>query len=653
MAPQSARGIDVNTAASLFNQGLLAEALRVCERLIAASPRNFDALQIAALVQARQGRHGEAIKHFDAALRIRPHSHDAHLNKAVSLMELRRFDAALAGVEAALRIVQGARALWLKGRILQHLRRHGDAVACFEAASQLAPGDDGVLSDWGLAMLEMDRVDASQACLEKALALNPRNALARHNLGLAWAHRADHLRALAHFDEALQVRRAYPDALCNRGIALANLQRFDEALASFDEALAAQPDHAAALAHRGAVLLRFRRPDEARASAARALERDPGLTDAHHTLGGALVELDRFEEALASFGKVIEAQPRLADGHNKRAVALMGLRRFDEAAAAFDEAAALAPDPALIHFNKSMLLLLTGRLREGWALYESRLRGGKPIAYAAPPGPAWTGEEDLRGKTLWVGAEQGLGDMIQVSRYLPLLWERGAHPVFEVPKPLLALMASLGGDVHLVQKGAPRPAFDHHCPAMSLPLAFRTELETIPAAVPYLHADAGKAQAWRERLGTPRGLRVGFAWSGWKGNPGDFKRSIPLGLLAPLLALPIEAHSLQTDYREGDADLMQQLGIADHRQHLADFSETAALVDTLDLVISVDTSVAHLAGAMAKPVWILLPFLPDYRWLLERPDSPWYPTASLFRQPSAGGWAQVIDTVKTALAART
>lgn len=652
MALQSPRGPSIHTAAGLFNQGQLLEALRVCQQLLAANPRDFDAHQITALAHARQGRHAQAVRHLDMALKIRPQAADAHVNKAVSLMELRQPEPALAAVDAALRIAQTARALWMKGRILQQLRRQADAVACFEAASRLAPEDDGMLSDWGLALLEMGRTGESRTRLEQALARNPGNALARHNLGLAWAHAGDHAQALAHFDLALQLHKAYPDALCNRGIALVNLQRFDDALASFDAALAAQPDHAAALAQRAAVLLRLGRFEDALAGATAALARDPGRTDALHTQGEALLSLHRFEEALASFGKAVEREPQLPDGHNKRAVALMNLRRFDDAADAFDQAAAFAPDPAPVHFNKSMLLLLTGRLREGWALYEWRLRGGKPIPYDAPPGPAWTGEEDLHGKTLWVGAEQGLGDMIQVARYVPLLQARGARVILEAPKPLKPLMASLGGGVQLVAKGGPRPPFSLHCPVMSLPGLFATELRTIPAAVPYLHADTGRVQAWTQRLGEAKALRVGLAWSGWKGNPGDARRSIPLHLLAPLLALPVEAHSLQTEYREGDEERMQQLGIADHRQQLTDFAETAALVANLDLVISVDTSVAHLAGAMGKPVWVLLPHLPDYRWLLDRPDSPWYPTATLFRQAAAGDWAAVIAEAASALAAR-
>jgi hypothetical protein len=265
------------------------------------------------------------------------------------------------------------------------------------------------------------------------------------------------------------------------------------------------------------------------------------------------------------------------------------------------------------------------------------------------------GEPSIGGRTLLVHAEAGMGDTIQFCRYLPMVEATGARIVFEVQSALVALVSTLECRLTLVHGGQELPHFDAHCPLMSLPLAFRTEVATIPAAVPYLYADEHKRRQWRDRLGEKRGLRVGLVWAGNPEHGNDQNRSVALKALGPLLDLPVEFHSLQREYRDGDEAWLGRQAplIRDHRQELNDFSDTAALAAELDLVISVDTSVAHLAGALGRPVWILLPFVPDWRWLIERTDSPWYPSATLFRQSRLGDWDSVIGKVRGELAKLT
>jgi hypothetical protein len=266
--------------------------------------------------------------------------------------------------------------------------------------------------------------------------------------------------------------------------------------------------------------------------------------------------------------------------------------------------------------------------------------------------PLWLGRAPLQGRRILLHAEAGLGDTIQFCRYAPLVTALGAQVDLEVPAPLLALLSTLRAPCTLVRRGDPLPEFDVHCPLMSLPLALGTTVDTIPADVPYLYADPAKVEDWRRHLGAARAPRVGLAWSGSAIYRNDRKRSLPLGALAELMSLPIEFHALQKDIREDDRAAAREFGrLRLHEGRLNDFSDTAALLELMDLVVSVDTSVAHLAGAMGKPVWVLLPFLPDHRWFLDRADSPWYPTATLLRQSRPGDWPGVIAELACRLAA--
>jgi len=417
------------------------------------------------------------------------------------------------------------------------------------------------------------------------------------------------------------------------------LGRYDEALRDFERALASEPDNAEALTNRGVVLHDLARSYRA-ADHERAID-EPGVT---------LQKLRRIEQALASHDAALASRPDYPEALANRGVALYDLKRFDEALASYDQAIALRPDFADAHFLKGLASLVTGDFERGWIEYEWRRKAPSLKNTKRDfTQPRWLGGEDIAGKTILLHSEQGFGDSIQFCRYVPLVEARGARVVMEVQEPLFELMTDLAGAAQIISSGDPLPDFDFHCPFPSLPLAFETRLDTIPANVPYLSVPEQAAEDWRDLLGEKRALRVGLAWAGNAKHVRDQERSMQLCDLLPLFGIGAAFVRLQKDIRAADAEMLENCGMLRFGDEPTDFSDTAALISQLDLVISVDTSVAHLAGALGKPVWILLTHAPDWRWLLDRHDSPWYPTARLFRQQETREWRSVATQVRQAL----
>jgi hypothetical protein len=427
-----------------------------------------------------------------------------------------------------------------------------------------------------------------------------------------------------------------------RAAALYQAGRLDEADAQCLEVLRITSGRLFAAWHlRSAIAARRGDPQRCHEFATRALALDPANAEVLSNRGAALRQLGRFEEALADYDRALALAPAAAEAHNNRGVALAALARYAEALAAYDRALQLDPGFDRARFNRALARLTLGDLRGGFADHEARWTGadnqfGRPT-FAQP---RWTGAEPLAGRTILLHAEQGLGDAIQFARYVPQVAARGARVVLQVHRPLAPLLSQLPV-AQVVAFEEPLPAFDLHCALMSLPLAFGTTLETIPAAVPYLRAPATHLERWRGRLGERRVPRVGLAWSGNPAQANDRNRSMPLAALAPLRECGCELVSLQKDVRAGDRAALAAMGLADFSPELRDFADTAALARLMDLVVSVDSSVAHLAGAMARPLVVMLCHNADWRWLTERCASPWYPTAKLLRQPAAGDWNAV------------
>jgi tetratricopeptide (TPR) repeat protein len=606
-------------AFALHQAGRLAEAEQTYNQILATQPDHFDSLHLLGIVFHQRGDHAQALRHIDRALKINPNNIPALNNRGIALRELKRFEDALASYDRALALWPGyAEALLGRGHTLKELKRFEEALASYDRTLALRP-------DW---------VDAH---------VNRGDVL--HEL-------KQFEEALASYDRALGIRQDFTEAHANRGSALHALKRFEEALASYDHALALRPDYAEARYNRGNVLHALKRFEEALADYEHALALRPDYVEALANRGVTLNDLKRFEEALASHDRALAVRPDYADAFVNRGITLYELKRFEAALASYDRALALRPDYAQAHFNEAVCRMLIGDFDRGWQKLEwgwetEDLKNAKRTFSQ----PLWLGSDEIAGKTILLHGVHGFGDTIQFCRYVPCVAERGARVILEIQEPLRDLMGTLPGAAQIVSRGEPLPDFDLHCPLLSLPLALGTRLATIPAQTPYLRASPQAVMDWNVRLGPRHRPRIGLAWSGRPEHNNDRNRSMRLStLLSPLAGFEATYVSLQREVREDDAPVLQgRSDILHFGEELKSYADTAALIANLDLVISVDTSVAHLAGALAKPVWILLPFITDWRWLLDREDSPWYPTARLFRQDETRGWDSVMARVHAAL----
>jgi tetratricopeptide (TPR) repeat protein len=364
-----------------------------------------------------------------------------------------------------------------------------------------------------------------------------------------------------------------------------------------------------------------------------------------------LKELNRFGDALASYDRALTMRPEYPEALSNRGNTLKELKRFEEALENYNRAITMRPDFAEAHYNEALLRLLTGDFGRGWGKYEWRLKSPSlSLLKRNFCRPLWLGADSIDGKTILLHSEQGLGDTLQFCRYVPLIAARGAYIILEVQRPLQELMTTLAGATQVISKGDPLPDFDFQCPLLSLPLALGTRHETVRPMTPYLRPSVEALNNWQVRLGPKARPTIGLVWSGSPMHNNDKNRSISLRSLIPLLDIEATFVSLQKDVRSNDMKVLKdQSDLLHFGDELKNFSDTAALVSNLDLVISVDTSVAHLAGALGKRVWVMLPFVPDWRWLLDREDSPWYPTARLFRQDDTREWNKVITRIDAEL----
>ncbi|MGY4502360.1 Flp pilus assembly protein TadD [Bradyrhizobium sp. GM24.11] len=448
-----------------------------------------------------------------------------------------------------------------------------------------------------------------------------------------------------------------------QGQALFNLGRYAEALDYFNAFARLNPNVAPLYQTRGLCLQRLGRFEEAQADFERSIALNPTEAETHKNLGTLHARFGRMEQAFASFDRALALRPNFTAALNEKARALWSLQLLDEAFAALHQSQALDPGNADTIWNLALLQMLTGDFERGLPGREARWKASSlGLADRGFTQPLWLRDQPLEGKSILLHADEALGDFIQFARYVPLVAALGAQVILEVKPAVQRLLAAMPGVAHCIDRSStPSLAFDLHCPLGSLPLAFGTRLDTIPFAQGFLPAPpAARVTAWQDRLedrledrlGPRTRLRVGLVWSGDPGHNNDHNRSIALRALAPLLDCDVQFVSLQKGIRDQDrAFLREREDILDLTEQLTDFSETAALISCLDLVISVDTSVVHLAGGLGAPVWTMLPFNPDWRWLLNRDDSPWYQSMKLFRQPKRGDWASVVDNVRGELEA--
>ncbi len=553
----------------------------------------YEALHLLGLVAVQTGKFAEAVDLIGKAKDIFPHDADFFANRGLAQQQLQQREAALASYDQAIALNPGvAEFHFFRGNVLQAMQRHDAAIASFGQATTLRP-------------------DHAQACFNRGFSQQ-----ALHQ----WED------ALTRYDKAISIHPGYAEAHCNRAAVLLELKRLDEVVAACDKALALEPDYAEALTNRGVALYGQHRYSEAIASYDAAIRLKPDYLKAHTNRGVVLHGLKQWDAALASYDKATTLLPSYAQAHASRGLTLHACGRWDAALVSFEKAITLDADDAQSYFNKSMTLLLRGDFAAGLPLYEWRWETEKSkLRKRSFTQLLWLGAESVEGKTILLHCEQGYGDTIQFVRHAKLLAARGARVVLEAPQALVGLLQGLEGVHTLVTIGAPLPPFDMHCPLLSLPLAFKTELRSIPATDAYLLSDAGKVERWSTRLG-PRGKpRVGLVWSGNAEHANDSNRSIALANLLPYLPEACEYVSLHKELRDADrSSLVAHGGIRHFGEQLQDFRDTAALVTLMERVISVDPNTAHLSAALGKPTAIPLPLVPDcqavqakYRWRLD------------------------------------
>jgi tetratricopeptide (TPR) repeat protein len=576
-----------------------------------------------AIALGRAGRHQEALSAYDEILRHWPEFPDALNNRGVSLAQLQRYDEALASFDRAVAVrVNFPEALRNRGAAFEGKDELDSALESYQRALEVKPDFLDVLFD-------------------------------RHRL---FVRLGRHEEALASLDRILQIDSRHSAALYERALALFRLKRYEEARAAFERAFEVSPASIPVMNDFGAVLLNLRRYSESLAWFDRTLALDAKSPEALNNRGLALLKLLRYQDALDSFDAALEIKPDFATAHHNRGVALEKLGRHDSALECQMEAIKFQPDLAEAHLHRGLMLLRLGHFEKGLREYEWRwLSAGGGGARRVFSQPLWIGRENLRGKSIFIHAEQGFGDTIQFARFVPVLAALGARISIAVPPILAPLIRTLKGVEHMVALGDPPPRTDFHCPLLSLPLALGTTLATIPSEIPYLQVDSKRAKALGAEIASRARVKatrlIGVCWSGNPSHGDDHERSIAFEAFATVVAGSGATFvSLQKDVRATDSAALKKSKLVDLSSELKDFSDTAAAVSLMDLVISVDTSVAHLAGALGKPVWILLPQSADWRWLIARDDSPWYPSAKLHRQAKAGEWQPLIRSVKRELA---
>lgn len=622
LTPQAIDNL-VDQAIAALERGQLDQARSGFQVVLQHDPQQFDSLHLLGVIAMRQGDLPQAIELITQAVSIYQDVPEAYTNLGIACMESKQPEQAVAHFAQAIALEPANPELhFAKGNALMALQRTAEALNCFNQTLVLQPGHVAALINRGYALATLQRPTEAIADYERAIALQPKRVT-------AWTGKADALMAL---------------------------KRYDEALAQYDWALSLQSDQFQTWTHRGNALLKLKRPLDAINSHEQALKLSPQKPAVLTNLAGALREAERWEEALARCDQALAMDPKLAGAHMNRGSILMDMGRLGPAREAFAQVIALQPQNADAQWGQGWCDMLMGDWDRGLPQLEWRWQKesftSKPRNFTQP---IWLGDADLKGRTILLHAEQGLGDTIQFCRYAPLLVAQGARVLLEVQPTLKTLMGTLHPDIQVLgrDEGA-LPSFDFHCPLMSLPLAFKTTPDTVPASGPYLRAAPEQVQKWAQRLGPRTQPRIGLVWSGNAAHSNDHNRSIALATL--LAALPRGANGpqyfcLQKDIRDSDlATLKANPDITLLSDALQTMADTAALIGLMDQVISVDTSVAHLAGALGKPTSILLSKMPDWRWLMDRDDSPWYGAARLYRQTTWGQWAEPLHKVAHELA---
>lgn len=583
-----------------------------------------------------------------------PNHAEVHFLFALIHLRKREYDLASRRAGRALAMSPGNPGyLELDARIRLAMGHNDLALASYDAALRSQPDFLPAMLGKADLLVQLGRFAEAIPVYDSLLLRHPRHHEAFHNRGFALERSGRLHAAVGNYTRSILLRRNNPQALNNRGNAYFSLGMHERAVADYERAISLNPDYVTAYNNMANALVTLKRCDEAIQLLRKALELEPGYTAAQNNMAYALQKAGEYGIALDYLDRAVAADPGYAEAWNNRGHSLHKLRRFDEALDSFQRAIDLKPDYAEAIWNRGLVRLLQADMLAGWDDLEIRWR--RP-SYQSDPTPRdrpqWSGQ-DLNGKSITVFVEQGFGDMIQFSRYLVPMIEAGAQVTFAAPRIIHRLMASLSPDLRMVGSYSPAALSDYYCTLFSLPRIFRTTEPTIPKRVPYLHPEPELAEKWKRRLGA-HGFKIAISWQGNPAGDVDQGRSIPLALLSGLARIPgVRLISIQ--YEHG-LDQLDDPSLDFPVEVLEDFNtgqdgflDTAAVMSCVDLVLTTDSAPAHLAGALGVPVWVMLMEVPDWRWLMGRTDSPWYPTMRLFRQERSGDWNGVVGVIEQEL----
>jgi len=609
--------IDINKlfieAIDFHRSGELEEALKRYEVVVARQNRNYEALNLLGVVNAQLGRHRQAVEFIGKALEINNERKDFLLNRANAYCELCEYYSALSDVNSLLKGgYEDVRVYIIKSNALRSLQRYEEALLAMNKAADLDPSSSVIFYHRGVVLAELKKYDESIESLKSAVEIEPNHADALNEIGVVLCELNGYEEAISYFNQCLKLRPDDAVVYNNKGNALHSIELYEEAILCFDFAIKLNKMYASPYKGKANALAKLNLLKDSIAMLNEAVKIKPDFAEAFNDLGNVHHDMGSFNEAIGCFNKAININPTYPDAY----------------------------------WNKSLTLLLNGNFEEGWPLYEWRWKTNKSFSvFRSFDAPLYTGEKSLKNKTILIYSEQGLGDCIQFSRYVTLLVGMGANVVFQVPLVLKNLLSLAYPEVTIVDEHVTLPIIDYCCPLLSLPLAFKTDQTCIP--LPKFHkiisGDNLKKDVWLDRLGVKSKPRVGLAWSGNPIHRNDKNRSLRLEFLLNYLSNDFDYISLQKDVRDYDVDVLLNSKITSYDNCLNDFCDTAGLCQLMDLVISVDTSVAHLAASLNKPTWILLPFSPDWRWQSTGRSSPWYPTVKLYRQDNDKTWSSVLE----------
>jgi len=692
---QKAISLQSTSAIVFFNQGIAFQELNLLDQALVSycnaiqlESNYVQAIYNKAVVLKGLDRLDDALLCYDKVIELKPDYAEAYSNRGNILEHKTRYADALDDFSKVTELkAEHPEGYINRGRVLWKLKSLEQSLVNYDKAIELEPGFAQAYFGKGVVQGELNKLVDAVKSYDKATYLKHDFSIAFNNLGSVFKKLGNLNQALSNYDRSIYHGVHYAQAYSNRGLVLQKLQRFDEAISDFIKAISLKPDfaeffynygnllaesgrieealneygkaielridYADCYTHRSILLQKLNRLHEALASCEMAIEFEPTLAEAYFNRGVISAELKLVDQALNSYGHSVWIKPNYFDAHYNRGVILNNLDRLDESLSCYERAIEIKPDFAQAHWNYALALLLCGDFGRGFKEYEWRWQTKSIRANAGQRAfsqPLWNGKESLEHKTILLYCEQGLGDTLQFCRYASLVAQLGARVLLEVQEPLVELLEKIEGVFRVLPKGSVLPDFDYQCPLMSLPFAFNTCINTVPSKGPYLSVDKTRLKRWESKLGEKTRPRIGIVWSSVSSFKDDDKRSVTFKEI--ISCFPVGSFDiicLQKEVKEQDKAEFESSGLKFYGDELIDFSETAALIECLDLVVGTCTSVPHLSAALGKPTWIMLQKVPDWRWMRNICHSPWYPTVRLYRQQSLADWSEVFNEVRADL----